>query len=235
MIRCVAVDDEPLALELLEDNIQQVPFLELVKSCRNAFELMKVLEEERIDLIFLDIQMPGLTGIQLLRSLRPEQMVIFVTAYQQFALEGYELNIIDYLLKPVSFERFLQAAMKAKERQESQQTPLQVSIPTLESLFVQADYALIRLPLTDILFIESLKDNLKIYLSSAKDPIITRMPIKTMAEKLPEDRFIRVHQSFIVAIDKIDWVRNMRIQIGTHILPISDSYGKAFFQRIKDA
>lgn len=238
MIRCIAIDDEPAALDLLQDNIQRIPFLELVQTCEDAFEAMEALEKHEIDLIFMDIQMPGLTGIEFLRSVKPSQLVILVTAYQQFALEGYELNIVDYLLKPTSFERFLQAAQKARSLHELQQqndvAASTMTIPQQDGhLFINLDYALHRIGFEDILLIESDKDYLKIHLTNAKPPLITRMSLKAMAEKLPQPRFMRVHQSYIVPVDKIEWIQKMRIKIQEHYIPISESYSKAFFQAIK--
>lgn len=232
MLRCLAADDEPFALELLEDNISQIPFLHLVKKCKNAFEVLETLQKEDIDLIFLDIQMPGLTGVQLLKTLNPRPMVIFVTAYQHFALEGFELDVIDYLMKPVEFERFLKAANKAYDLfQLRQKIPNLPTSAAPDALFVHADYALVRIALNDIVFIESQKDYLQIYTNNGNKPVITRMSLKAMEEKL-SDKFMRVHKSYIVALDKIDSVRNARIHIGEAMIPLSDSYSESFFQRI---
>src|SRR5688572_20121794 len=193
MMRCIAVDDEPLALDLLEDNIKRVPYLQLVKRCKNAFEANEVLMHEKIDLIFLDVQMPGISGIQFLQSVKAPPLVIFITAYEKFALDGFNLDAVDYLLKPVSFERFLKATGKAYELFNFKQ----LNASTLqEYLFVNADYNLLRVNLSDILYIEGLKDYVKIFLSSAQRPVITRMSMKTVEEKLPSSQFSRIHKSF---------------------------------------
>jgi DNA-binding LytR/AlgR family response regulator len=190
MMRCIAVDDEPLALDLLEDNIKRVPYLQLVKRCKNAFEANEVLVHEKIDLIFLDVQMPGISGIQFLQSVKTPPLVIFITAYEKFALEGFNLN----------------------------GSTLQ------EYLFVNADYNLLRVNLSDILYIEGLKDYVKIFLSSAPRPVITRMSMKTVEEKLPSTQFSRIHKSFIVSIGKIVSIRRGKISIGSVHIPISEHY-----------
>jgi DNA-binding LytR/AlgR family response regulator len=221
MMRCIAVDDEPLALDLLEDNIKRVPYLQLVKRCKNAFEANEVLVHEKIDLIFLDVQMPGISGIQFLQSVKTPPLVIFITAYEKFALDGFNLDAVDYLLKPVSFERFLKATGKAYELFNFKQ----LNASTLqEYLFVNADYNLLRVNLSDILYIEGLKDYVKIFLSSAQRPVITRMSMKTVEEKLPSTQFSRIHKSFIVSIGKIVSIRRGKISIGTVHIPISEHY-----------
>ena len=231
-LRCLAIDDEPLALELLEDNIRQVPFLELVASCHDAFEAMDVLHQEPIDLLFLDVQMPGITGVQFLKSLQTAAapMVIFITAYEQFAVESFELDVVDYLLKPVAFERFLKAANKAYDLQKLHQT---ATIPeTATHFFVNANYALVKIRFDEIMYIEGLKDYVKIYLNSAKHPIITRMTLKGIEQKLPSQRFMRVHKSFIISSDKIQSIRNLKIQIGDATIPVGEQYVEEFMKMI---
>jgi DNA-binding LytR/AlgR family response regulator len=234
MMNCLAVDDERLALDLLEDNIRKVPFLNLVKRCRNAFEALDVMREHAIDLLFLDIQMPGITGLQFLQSMPPNPpMVIFVTAYEQYALEGFNLDVVDYLLKPVSFERFLKAANKAHELHQfrTAEPPVAPSpVPGPEYLFVNADYSLVKIRVADILYVEGLKDYVKIYLSTAPRPVITRLTMKAMEERLPTQQFLRVHKSFIVAFDKIESIRNLRIKIGAVHVPVSESYSEQLFK-----
>ncbi|MFN8354286.1 MAG: LytTR family DNA-binding domain-containing protein [Spirosomataceae bacterium] len=233
-IKCIAVDDEPLALDLLEDNIKQVPFLQLVKSCRNAFEAIEVLQTEKIDLVFLDIQMPGLTGTQFVQSM-PEHnkpMVIFITAYEEYAVEGFNLDVVDYLLKPVSFERFLKAANKAQEFLRFRHQEASSTVPSHEFLFVNADYSLVKIRLADVTYVEGLKDYVKIHLTTSTRPVITRLTMKTMEEKLPADQFIRVHKSFIVSLDKIESIRNLKIKIGSAQIPVSEHYSEAFFKVI---
>ena len=221
-MNCLAIDDEPLALDLIEDNIKRIPYLNLVKRCKNAFEANEVLLHEKIDLLFLDVQMPGISGIQFLQSVVSPPLVIFITAYEKFALEGFNLSAVDYLLKPVAFERFLKATAKAYELFNLKNSGSQTS--GMEYLFVNADYNLVKINLKDITYIEGLKDYVKIFLSSATRPVITRMSMKSLEEKLPNASFSRVHKSFIVAIDKIISIRRGKISIGISHIPISDHY-----------
>lgn len=231
MIRCLAVDDEPLSLDLLEDNISKVPFLQLTGRCKNAFEALSFLQTHEVDLLFLDIQMPGISGIQLVNSLSAAPMVIFITAYENFALEGFNVNAIDYLMKPVPFERFLKAVNKANDFIQGHKTspeppsePITAQIPAPTYFFVSADYNLVRIALADILYIEGLKDYVKIHSRAFLRPVITRMSMKVMEEKLPADQFIRVHKSFIIALDKITSMRKNKIRIGEEEVPVSDFY-----------
>jgi two-component system, LytTR family, response regulator len=235
MIHCIAVDDEPLALDLLADNIAKVPFLTLIKKCRNAFEALDMLEKEDIHLIFLDIQMPGLTGLQFLNALQNKKpMVILVTAYEQYALEGFNLNVTDYLMKPVAFDRFYQACQKAKEMHDwrvgselafnsAAQMPITEGVPTPHFFFVNAEYSLVKIMTDDILFIEGMKDYIKIHLNSQPKPVITRMSFKNIEEKLPPTGFVRVHKSFMVNVVKIQSIRNGVIFINKHTVPLSEN------------
>lgn len=223
MMTCVAVDDEPLALDLLEDNIKKIPFLKLAKKCSNALEANSFMQTQSVDLIFLDIQMPGITGIQFLQGLsRNPPLVIFITAYEKYALEGYNLDVIDYLLKPVSFERFLKAVNKAYDKFNAQKAS--VSQANATYLFVNSEYNLVRIDFSDIAYIEGLKDYVKIYLLSAQRPVITRMSMKSLEEKLPADQFVRVHKSFIVSLNKITSIRKGRISLLKAQIPISEHY-----------
>jgi DNA-binding LytR/AlgR family response regulator len=235
MIRCLAVDDEMLSLELLEDNIRRIPFLQLAGRCLNAYEAMELMRKEPVDLIFLDIQMGGITGIQFLQSLSAmgnKPMIIFVTAYKKYALEGFELDVLDYLVKPVAFERFLKAVNKAAEYHALKQLPAPASLPAAiapDYLFVNVEYNLVKIDIGDICYIEGLKDYIKIFLKHTDKPVITRLPMKSIAEKLPAHRFSRVHKSYIVAIDKISSIRKNRIYIDQHVIPISDSHREGLF------
>jgi len=222
MIRCLAVDDEPLALELLEDNIRQVPFLQLVGKCSNALEALKFLQQQSVDLIFLDIQMPGLTGLQFIRSLPHRPMIILITAYEKFALEGFELDVVDYLVKPVSLDRFIKACNKASELFNLRAK--QASNMAADYFFVSADYSLVKVEFADILWIEGLKDYVKINLKSSSKPIITRMSMKALEDQLPASRFMRIHKSYIVSISSITSVRKSSVFIGAMELPVGDSY-----------
>jgi DNA-binding LytR/AlgR family response regulator len=225
MMRCIAVDDEKLVLDLLVDNISQVPYLQLIKACRNALEAIEVLQHEKIDLIFLDIQMPKLSGLQLIQTLAQPPMIILITAYEKYALESYNLNVVDYLLKPVSFERFLKACNKAKGLFDlkNEKNILQKE-ETTDHIFVNVEYTLVKILFADILFIEGLKDYIKIHLASSARPVLTKMSLKAMEEKLPSGKFIRIHKSYIVSADKISIIKRDLVVIGSHEIPVSDFY-----------
>jgi DNA-binding LytR/AlgR family response regulator len=225
MIQCIAVDDEKLVLDLLVDNISQVPYLQLVKACKNAIEATSVLQNEKIDLIFLDIQMPRLSGLQFIQTLQQPPMIILITAYEKYALESYNLNVVDYLLKPVSFERFLKACNKAKELFDLKNDKnIQPVEPTHDHIFVNVEYTLVKILYSDILFIEGLKDYIKIHLASSAKPVLTKMTLKAMEEKLPADKFCRIHKSYIVNVDKISVIKRDLVIIGNHEIPVSDFY-----------
>ena len=228
MLRCLAIDDEPLALELLEDNISQVPYLKLEGKCSNAFEALKFLQEQTVDLIFLDIQMPGLTGLQFIQSLTQKPMIILITAYEKFALEGFNLDVIDYLVKPVPLDRFIKACNKAWElyNLRLKKTENSSSIEP-EFLFVNVEYSLLKVEFADIQWIEGLKDYIRIHLKNSSKPVITRMSMKAIEEELPSSRFIRVHKSFIVSVSAITSVRKNSIFIGVEEIPIGDNYKDA--------
>ncbi len=235
ILSCIAVDDESLALDLLEDNIAKVPFLKLEKRCRNAFEAIQYLETNPVDLVFLDIQMPGLTGVQFLESLTQKPMVIFVTAYQQYAIDGFNLDVVDYVLKPISFERFLKSTHKALDYFKSKQVLAQAQSPNpdkIEYIFIHADYSLMKIMLEDILYIEGLKDYIKIHLRTHKFPVVCRMTMKSIEEKLPSNEFQRVHKSFIVSLKKVESIRNQKIKIGENHIPLSENYSETFYQTI---
>ncbi len=229
MIRCLAVDDEPLALELLEDNISKVPFLQLVAACDSVTDAMKVMEKESIDLLFLDIQMPGLTGLQFIESMTEKPMIILITAYKQYALEGYSLDVTDYLVKPVPLDRFIKACNKANQLFElkANRKNTNTSSPNPGYIFVNADYSLVKITLPDIIYIEGLKDYIKIHIKSAQHPVVTRMPMKTIEEELPDDQFIRIHKSYIVSVAYITSIRKSSVFVDSLELPLSDTYKDA--------
>ena len=223
MLNAIAVDDERLVLDLLASDIEKVPFLHLVAKCKNAMEASAVLHSGKIDLIFLDIQMPGLSGLEFIRTLQNPPMVIFVTAYKDHAFDGFDLNAVDYLLKPVSFQRFLKACNKAYDlfnlKNEHEQKEGQ-----LDYFFANVEYNLIKVSIPEILYAEGMKDYIKIFISSSPKPIITKMSIKALEEKLEQRRFARVHKSYIVAADKITAIKRDLIYIGTIELPLSANY-----------
>ncbi len=228
MIRCIAIDDEPLALELLEDNISKLPYLHLIASCDNALDAMKIMEHEKTDLIFLDIQMPGLTGLQFIQSMTVKPMIILITAYERFALEGFNLDVTDYLLKPVSLDRFMKACNKAKELFELKQSPKENTLTSGPGyFFVNVDYSMLKVTTSDIVYIEGLKDYIKIHLKSSQKPVVTRMPMKTIEELLPTSAFLRIHKSYIISIAFITAIRKSSLFIGAVELPVSDNYRDA--------
>lgn len=227
MLRCLAVDDEPLALDLLEDNISQVPYLQLVGKCRNALEALKFLQQETVDLIFLDIQMPGLTGLQFIQSLTQKPMIILITAYEKFALEGFNLDVIDYLVKPVAFDRFLKACNKAFELHNLKTKRPESAEIVPDYFFVNVEYSLVKVEFADIRWIEGLKDYIKIFLKSSSKPVVTRMSMKSLEEQLPSSKFIRVHKSYIVSIAAITSVRKNSVFIDAEEIPIGENYKDA--------
>lgn len=224
MIHCIAVDDEPLALELLEDNISKLPYLKLVGSFDNAIDAMKAVQEQKIDLVFLDIQMPGLTGLQFIQSLTVKPMIILITAYEKYALEGFNLEVTDYLVKPVSLERFIKACNKARELFDLKNAvPASVNT-TPDYFFVNVEYSMVKVAVNDIVYIEGLKDYIKIHLSSSARAIITRMSMKSIEEQLPGSKFIRIHKSYIVSVAFITAVKKTSVFINEIELPVSDNY-----------
>lgn len=227
MLRCIAVDDEPLALDLLEDNIRRVPFLDLKAKCSNPLEALEVLRKETIDLIFLDIQMPGLTGLQFIQSLSIRPMVILITAYDQYALEGFNLDVIDYLVKPVSFDRFLKACNKAWEffslKSQAVSEDGSGADPDPGYFFVNAEYSLVKVVYDEIIMVEGLKDYVRIHLTDGK-PLVIRMSMKTIEEKLPHRKFLRIHKSYIISLDKITSIRKSSVFLGASEVPVSDNY-----------
>ncbi|MBN9383189.1 MAG: response regulator transcription factor [Chitinophagaceae bacterium] len=225
MMNCIAVDDEKLVLDLLVDNIQKVPFLHLAGRCRNAMEAADILHKESVDLIFLDIQMPGLSGLQFLASLPSPPMVIFITAYKEHALEGFNLNAVDYLLKPVSFERFLKACNKAQELYLLKtSTGTIAGGPSPDYFFVYVEYNLEKIFIPSILYIEGMKDYIKVFMEDSARPLITKMSMKAMEERLAGRRFARIHRSYIVNADKVSSIRRDLVLVGKVELPLSESY-----------
>ena len=224
-MKCIAIDDEPLALKLLEDSISKVPFLQRVASCRNAFDALKVIQENKIDLIFIDIQMPGLTGLQFISTLQNKPLVIFITAYKQYALESYDLAVVDYLVKPVSLERFIKACNKAKELHELKLLKEKPSlINTRDYFFVNADYSQVKIMFNDILWMEGVRDYIKIHLNSAANPLLIRTSLKAIEPELPSSSFVRIHKSYIVSVASITSIRKNSLFIKEMELPIGETF-----------
>jgi two-component system LytT family response regulator len=232
MIKCLAIDDEPLALQLLADNISRIPFLELVDSCDDAFAANKIIQEQSIDLIFIDIQMPGITGLQFIQSLVKKPMVIIVTAYKQYALEGFALDVVDYLMKPVSLDRFMKACNKAKDLYELKQSVAQSHLPKQDYMFVNVGYSLMKISFNEITYVEGLKDYIQIHTSTSPKAAVVRSSMKNMEEELP-GYFERIHKSFIVNIHKITAIRKNVLFIADKELPVSDPYKQVIEKLIK--
>lgn len=228
MITAIAIDDEPLGLKIIAHYCDQIDFITLEKTFTKQSEALKHLKKFPVDLLFLDIQMPSRNGIDFYKMLDHNPIVIFTTAYSEYAVEGFNVNATDYLLKPFSFERFLKAAEKAKSVYE---TKNQVQSTERQYLFIRADYSLHKILIADILFIEGLDDYLKIHIQNQKT-IVARMTMKSILEKLPASEFLRVHRSFIIPISKIEKVRNKIIYIGVEEIPVSVSYEAAFSEAI---
>lgn len=229
-LRCAIVDDEPLALGLLESYVKKTPLLELNGAYSSAIQAMKNLPENPVNLIFLDIQMPELNGLEFSRMIPQDTRIIFTTAFEQYALDGYKVNALDYLLKPVSYSDFMQAVNKAVKWFELQQKAEENSNNFIQAssesnyIYIKSDYKLIQINLDKILYIEGLKDYIKIHLEDEPRPILSLVSMRAMEEKLPSSRFLRVHRSFIVQKQKIKVIDKGRIVFGKEYIPISDSY-----------
>jgi DNA-binding LytR/AlgR family response regulator len=237
-LNCIAVDDEPLALGLVSKFIEQTPFLNLVGKYAGAVDALKAVHTQKIDLIFLDIQMPDLNGIELARLQNKgadKPRIIFTTAYNQFALEGYKVDALDYLLKPFNYEEFLRAAQKALNyaeffNQRTTQTPVVNEAGRIDEdyLFLKVEHQLVRIALDDVLYIEGLKDFVKVHLQNSDKAILSLTSLKALEEKLPSKRFIRVHRSFIISLNKITSMTKKSVHIGKKQISIGDQYRDAF-------
>lgn len=239
-LQCIVVDDENMGRKLLEENVRQIPFLELVASCKNAFDAMEVLQKQSVDLIFLDIQMPGMLGTQFLQTLKEKPLTILVTAYDHYAVESYELDVVDYLMKPVSIERFSLAAHKALELFQlkknklgtNSKTTTPEAAPQEDFFFVNVEYSLVKISIPQITHIEGLKDYVKIYLEGEKRPILTKLTMKSIEAKVSSHLFMRVHKSFIVNMRKIESIKQQRIKIGNFDIPVSDSHASELMEKL---
>ncbi|MDB5257041.1 MAG: chemotaxis protein CheY [Chitinophagaceae bacterium] len=228
-ISCIAIDDEPLALDVISHHAEKIPFLDLKAKITNAFDAIEWIQKTQVDLVFLDIQMPELTGFELLRTLQHKPLVIFTTAYPNFALESYELDAVDYLVKPIRFERLLKAVNKVKQRISNPIAHKEITINSVSApdfIFIKTEYKTIKIFLDDILFIESEKDYVAFQLKNEK--ILSLLSIKSLEESLPSDNFVRVHRSFIIAFNKIDSIERNTVAIGKKNIPIGDNYREMF-------
>ncbi len=232
MIRCLAIDDEPLALRQLVTYIQRVPFLELAAQCQSALEARKFLAEEAVDAIFCDINMPDLNGMDFVKSLQAPPLIVFTTAYSEYAVEGFKVNAVDYLLKPFGLDDFRRAANRIKERQENVSINTQHLTPNTQpdTLFVKTDYRMVKISIADIRYIEGMSEYLKIFLEGEDKPIITLLSMKKIESRLPEN-FMRIHRSYIVNLHKIQEVNKNRIIMDAETyLPVGDMYKESFQQ-----
>lgn len=231
MIRTIAIDDEPLAMQLVNGYISKTPFLELVASFDNPIDAMEFLDENSVDLIFLDIQMPDLTGIEFTRLLENRPKIVFTTAYEKYALEGFKLEAVDYLLKPFGYDEFLKAAKKAEKLIRLERAGHKEEIEANnEFLFLKSEYKIRRINFNEIKYIEGLKDYVKVYLQNEPKPILSLNSLKSLEAKLPESKFMRVHRSYIVNLEKIDIIERSRIVFGKIYIPVSEQYKDKFQQ-----
>ncbi len=228
MITTIAIDDEPLALQLVTGYIEKTPGLKLLGKFDNPIDATEFLADKTVDLIFVDIQMPDLSGIEFTRLLEKGPKVIFTTAFEKYALEGYKLEIVDYLLKPFSYEEFLVAIQKVQRLMRLEQRATIKVDANNEFLFLKSDYKIKRINFNDILYIEGLKDYVKVYTQNNSKPLLSLTSLKLLESKLPENKFMRVHRSFIVNLEKIDTIERSRIVFGKEYIPVSDQYKDRF-------
>ena len=232
-LTCIIIDDEPLAVTLLESYVNKTPFLELKGAFNSAIDALSVISDDPPNLLFLDIQMPELSGMEFSRMLPVETRIIFTTAFEQYAIDSYKVNALDYLLKPISYPDFLKSSQKALQWYEMLATNTHIADPDApDTIFIKADRKLIQVRLADILYVEGLKDYVKIHIEGQPYPILSLMTMKSMEELLPRSRFVRVHRSFIVQPEKIEVIERNRIVFGKERIPISDSYKAVFAEFI---
>ena len=237
-ITCLIADDEPMALSLIESYVLKTPFLELKAKCNSAIKAMEFLETDSdIDLFFLDIQMPDLTGLEFSRLLPAKSKVIFTTAFDQYAIEGYKVNALDYLLKPFDYNEFLNAAQKARnhlETNSTQNAENQQNNKNSDFIFVKSEYRQIKINFNEILYIEGLKDYVKIYTSSHPRPILTLMSLKKLEEELPSEQFMRVHRSYIISLEKIEAIERNHVVVKDGFITIAPNYKDILMEYIKE-
>ena len=230
MIRCIIIDDEPLALQQMESYVKKITYLELVAACQSAIDAKEVLEKHKIDVMFCDINLPELSGLDFVKSLDNPPMVVFTTAYSEYAVEGFQLEAIDYLLKPFGFDDMKRAADKVKKRYDALRTLQEVSqIDEDDAIFLKTDYKIVRINISHIRYVEAMSEYLRIYLTDYPRPIIVLLSMKKMEERLPSRSFMRVHRSYIINLKMIQEISKNRILLGDDIeVPIGDSYREQF-------
>lgn len=229
MINCIAIDDEPLALAQLTGYIARVPFLRLLASCHDAFEAIQVLNTEQVDLLFIDINMPDLNGLDFIRSLTTRPLVVFTTAYSEYVIEGFKVEAVDYLLKPFQFQDLLLAADKARRRLEHPS-----DVAEEEALFIKNDYRITRVRFADIRYIESMSEYVRIYVDGEEKPLMPLLSMKRLEEVLPPTMFMRVHRSYIVHLRKITEISRLRIVFGDTYIPVGDIYKEQFLEYVNE-
>lgn len=238
MIKCLIVDDEQIAREIIKTYLGRLPYLQLVGECRNAVQALEILQKETIDLLILDIEMPNLSGIELVKSFAQRPLIVFSTAYPQYALESYDLDVVDYLLKPVRFGRFLQAINKVSERLKLQRLPeteadsQALTLPSAQDyLLIRADHKVYKVAYTDIVYIQSMKEYAAFYLHSGKK-ILALMALKQLEEELPEQQFLRIHRSYIIPIQAVTAVNRQYVQLGETKIPVGGHYWQYARERL---
>lgn len=233
MIRCITIDDEPLALKQLASYVTKTPFLKLVKACESALEALEILNHEAIDLMFVDINMPDLNGMDFVKSLKNKPQVVFTTAYSEYAVEGFKVDALDYLLKPIGYSDFIKAANKAQKFFDLKSNVVEEQIKTdKDFLFIKSEYKIVRIKFDDIKYIEGMREYVRIYLENAK-PIMSLLSMKSLESQLPQDKFMRVHRSFMVNLDKITTIERQRIVFNKDVyIPISEQYKQKFQEYI---
>ncbi|CAM1351609.1 LytR/AlgR family response regulator transcription factor [Tenacibaculum insulae] len=230
ILRCVIVDDEPIAREIIATYIKRTPNLNLIKTCKNASEAIIFTQTNEVDLFFLDINMPEINGLSLAKIINKKSKIIFITAYRDYAVDGFNLNVVDYLLKPIAFDRFLQATQKIFDIQITKNKEEIIKETTNDFMFVRADRKMIKINLNNILYIESLGDYLKIFTDDAT--IVTRETMSNLLSKLPINQFLRIHRSYIISIQKISSYTNEFIEVNKKAIPISRSYKESVLQKL---
>ncbi|OSY87472.1 chemotaxis protein CheY [Tenacibaculum holothuriorum] len=231
-LNCVIVDDEPIAREILTSFVEKTPNLNLIATCKNAIEALQIAQNNLVDLFFLDINMPEITGLSLAKIINKKSHIIFTTAYREYAVDGFDLQATDYLLKPISFDRFLQAIQRITQKDQIQQNNNSEKENTKDFIFVRVERKMVKVNFSDILYIESLSDYIKIH--TQKETFVTRETISNIETKLPNNKFIRVHRSFIVSLSKISSYTTETIEIENKAIPISRSYKDCVIQKLAE-
>ncbi|WP_417444751.1 LytR/AlgR family response regulator transcription factor [Joostella sp.] len=239
-MRCIIIDDEPLAIDLIKEYCGKLDFIDVVGVFTNALDAIVTIKERNVDLIFSDIEMPQINGIDFINSLDNKPLFIFTTAYSQYAVEGFELNAVDYLVKPIPYHRFIKAVSRAKEIIANKNSTMTTNVfsstgdQKLENdyIFIKADYENVKVDLEDIKYIQGLKDYLKVHINGTNKPILTLMSFKELLSKLPEKEFVRIHRSFVINVPFVKTIQKNKVVIDDIRIPIGDSYKEEFYNRL---